>query len=426
MTPLDGFPCMAYVRQQLTACGLGDLNGIVAAAINRAGDFRPLNPGETVAVAVGSRRIDRIDEIVRQCLRGLEERGFSPFIVPAMGSHGGATPAGQMEILSRLNITESGMKVPIVADMTTHCIATMAQGVDIRFSSAALAADHLVVINRVKPHTKFKADIESGLCKMLTIGLGNAHGAGIFHRAAVGRSFGIIETAAALVLKKVNVLFGIALVEDGRGHLAHVDVLRPDDLIDCEKKLLRQSANMMARLPFDDIDILIVDVIGKDISGIGMDSNVTGRHRDLAGSVFTRPRVSRIFVRDLSSGSGGNANGIGLADFTSTRLVKQIDMEKTFVNAVTAISPEKGAIPIHFDTDRRCLDACLKTCGVMWPDMARVVRIRDTAHLEYIQISKALESEMEKNPDLERMTPWLPFALDASDNLVNFDPHQQR
>lgn len=259
---------------------------------------------------------------------------------------------------------------------------------------------------------------------MLTIGLGNAEGAAAFHRAAVGRSFGIIETAAALVLQKVNVLFGIALVEDGCGRLAHVDVLKPDDLIDREKKLLRQSAGMMARLPFDDIDILIVDVIGKDISGIGMDSNVTGRHRDLAGSVFTRPRVSRIFVRDLSSGSGGNANGIGLADFTSTRLVKQIDMEKTFVNAVTAISPEKGAIPVHFDTDRRCLDACLKTCGVMSPDMARVVRIRDTAHLEYIQISKTFEAEIEQNPDLERVTPWRPFALDASDNLENFDPYE--
>jgi len=424
MTPLDGFPCMAYVRQQLIARGLGDLNGVVEASIHCAGDFRPLNPGETVAVAVGSRRIDRIDEIVHQCLRSLEERGFSPFIVPAMGSHGGATPAGQMEILSRLNITESGMKVPVAADMSTRCIAVMSGGVNIHFSSAALAADHLVVINRVKPHTKFKADIESGLCKMLTIGLGNAEGAAAFHRAAVGRSFGIIETAAALVLQKVNVLFGIALVEDGCGRLAHVDVLKPDDLIDREKKLLRQSAGMMARLPFDDIDILIVDVIGKDISGIGMDSNVTGRHRDIAGSVFTRPRVSRIFVRDLSSGSGGNANGIGLADFTSTRLVKQIDREKTFVNAVTAISPEKGAIPVHFDTDRRCLDACLKTCGVMSPDMARVVRIRDTAHLEYIQISKTFEAEIEQNPDLERVTPWRPFALDASDNLENFDPYE--
>lgn len=425
MTTLSGFPHMAYVRQRLIRAGMDDINGAVSAAIGRTGAFRPSKHGETVAVAVGSRRIDGIDKIVDQCLRSLEAWGFTPFIIPAMGSHGGATPDGQKEILSRLNITAAGMKVPVKADMTTQRIAALPEGVDIHFSSAVLAADHLVVINRIKPHTKFKADIESGLCKMLTIGLGNADGAAVFHRAAIGRSFGIIETAASLVLQKVNLLFGIALVEDGCGRLSHVEVLKPDGLIHREKQLLKQSASMMARLPFDDIDILVVDVIGKDISGIGMDSNVTGRHRDLAGNVFTNPRVSRIFVRELSPGSAGNANGIGLADFTTTRLVKQIDINKTFVNAVTAVSPEKGAIPVYFDTDRQCLDACLKTCGVMVPSSARVVRIQDTAHLEYLQVSRSYETDIEADPDLERETPWRSLELDESDNLMKFDPHEK-
>lgn len=424
MTTFSGFPHMAYVRQRLIRDDMGDIEGAVSSAMARAGDFRPLKQGETVAVAVGSRRIDRIDAIVDQCLRSLEARGFAPFIIPAMGSHGGATPDGQKEVLARLGITEDGMKVPITADMTTRRIAVLKENIDIHFSSAAMAADHLVVINRIKPHTKFKADIESGLCKMLTIGLGKADGAASFHRAAVRCSFGIIETAAAILLQKANLLFGIALVEDGYGCLSHVEVVKPDGLIDREKQLLKQSASMVARLPFDDIDILIVDVIGKDISGIGMDSNVTGRHRDLAGNVFTNPRVSRIFARELSPGSAGNANGIGLADFTTTRLVKQIDTKKTFVNAVTAVSPEKGAIPIHFDTDRQCLEGCLNTCGVMVPVTARVVRIRDTAHLEYLQVSMPYETDIDVDPDIERVTPWRALELDESDNLMKFEPHE--
>jgi hypothetical protein len=426
MTAASVFPHMAFVRQRLIRSGLGDIDNIVFEAIRRQAIQTPSKQGETVAVAVGSRRIDRIAEIVEQCLRDLEKKGFAPFILAAMGSHGGATSDGQKEILARLGITASRMGVPVVADMDTRAIAGLPGGGDIHFSATALAADHLVVINRVKPHTKFKADIESGLCKMLTIGLGNARGAAAFHRAAVNRSFGIIETAAARVLKQVNLLFGIALIEDGFGRLAHVEAVGPESLIGEEKQLLKQSARMMARLPFGDIDVLIVDVIGKDISGIGMDSNVTGRHRDLSGDIFKTPRVARIFIRDLSPGSAGNANGIGLADFTTTRLVKQIDLHKTFVNAVTAISPEKGAIPVHFDTDRQCLDACIKTCGVMVPGSARVVRIRDTAHLEYIQVSRSYETDIDADPDLERVTPWRSLEFDASGNLTDFNPHENR
>jgi hypothetical protein len=424
MTAFSGFPHMAYVRQQLVRSGLADIEGVVATAIRRENIPSPSNLGETVAVAVGSRRIDGLAEIVGQCLRELERMGYAPFVLSAMGSHGGATADGQKEILAKLGITASRMGTRVVADMQTRAIAELEGGERIYFSSAALAADHLVVINRIKPHTKFKADIESGLCKMLTIGLGNARGAAAFHRLAVRNSFTVIETAAARVLKQVRLLFGIALMEDGYGRLAHAQVLRPETLIFREKQLLKEAYRMMARLPFDDIDVLIVDVIGKDISGIGMDSNVTGRHRDLSGDFFSTPRVARIFVRDLSPGSAGNANGIGLADFTTTRLVSRIDLSKTFVNAVTAISPEKGAIPIHFETDRQCLEACINTCGVSAPDKVKIVRIRDTAHLDYIQVSRAYASEADALPILERMGDWRDFKFDPSGNLADFDPHE--
>ncbi len=424
MTVFPGFPHMAYVRQQLVRSGLSERDGVVAPAIRRETIPPPSKIGETVAVAVGSRGIDGLADIVRQCLRVLERMGYAPFVLSAMGSHGGATVDGQKEILAKLGITASRVGAPVVADMEAIAIDELPGGETIYFSSAALAADHLVVINRIKPHTKFKADIESGLCKMLTIGLGNARGAATFHNMAVRRSFTVIETAAAQVLKKIRLLFGIALMEDGYGHLAQVEVLRPETLIFREKQLLKEAMGMMARLPFTDIDVLIVDVIGKDISGIGMDSNVTGRHRDLSGDFFSTPRVARIFVRELSPGSAGNANGIGLADFTTTRLVNQMDLTKTFVNAVTAVSPEKGAIPIHFETDRQCLKACIKTCGAPVPDEVKIVRIRNTAYLEYIQVSQAYESETEASPILERMEPWRPFKFDPSGNLMDFDPHE--
>lgn len=176
----------------------------------------------------------------------------------------------------------------------------------------------------------------------------------------------------------------------------------------------------MGKIPFDHLDILIVDYIGKDISGIGMDSNVTGRQRDLVGNMFLSPYVKRIFVRDLSPASEGNANGIGLADFTTTRLVKKIDVQKTFINAITAISPEKAAIPIHFENDRKSLDSCMKTTGVDSPDDLRMVRIKNTAKLQYLQVSRAFEPEIHKNSDLTICSAWQPFNFDQSDNLTEF------
>ncbi len=375
---------------------------------------------KSVAVAVGSRNIDNLHVVVDQCLRFLEQNGFKPFIVPAMGSHGGATAAGQKGVLAKYGITQDRMKVPIVADMETQCVATHPSGLNLFISKAALAADHLIIINRIKPHTKFKADIESGLCKMMTIGLGKDRGASEFHRYAVDHTFGIIEDAAAILLKKLNVLFGVALLEDGYGNLAHIEAISPDQLIDREKNLLKKAFKMMGTIPFDSLDILIVDQFGKDISGIGMDSNITGRHRDIVGDIKIAPNVKRIFVRDLSPGSDGNANGIGLADFATSRLVDRIDMEKTYVNAITAISPEKAATPLHFANDKMCIDACARTTGVANFNDLRVVRIKNTASLKYLQVSRSLENEVFENPNMSFVAPWQKVTFNKSGNLPEF------
>ena len=413
------YPSSAYVRQTLTFSPLNDIPSSVASKLSSLspGDFKQ---GETVAVAVGSRGIDKINSIVSQCVRSLEKMGLKPFIIPAMGSHGGATAEGQRKVLEKLGISEAETGVPVIPDMETEIIGKLPCGMDVHISKRALRADHVVVINRIKPHTKFRAEIESGLSKMLTIGLGKAEGAAAFHTSAVSHGFGIIEEAAAIVLKNIRLLSGLALLEDGYGNLSKIEAVSPSALVAREKELLIDARRMMGSIPFDYLDLLIVDLFGKDISGIGMDSNITGRHRDIVGDFYQSPHAKRIFVRDLSPGSDGNGNGIGLADITTTRLVNGLDMEKTYANAIAAISPEKAAVPVHFDTDRKCLDACARTLGLGSMENARIVRIKSTKSLEYIQVSKALEAGIESNPDIKRVSQWEPFRFDENDNLLPF------
>lgn len=412
------YPDMAVVKQKLYSSGINDIPAAVLSALSAFTISDMVKPGETVAVSVGSRGINRIDSVVYHCLKFFKNKGLKPFIVPAMGSHGGATAKGQRDVLAKLGITESTMGTPICSEMDVVQVGKLSNGLKIFFSKKALEADYIVVINRIKPHTKFRAEIESGLCKMLTIGLGKAQGATEFHRRAVQHTFKVIEDAATFIINQGRILFGLALLEDGRGDLMYVEAILPSSIVERDKILLKEARAAMGRIPFDYLDILIVDFIGKDISGIGMDSNITGRHRDIVGDFSISPHVKRIFVRDLSPASNGNGNGIGLADITTKRLVDSLDIQKTNINALTAISPEKAAIPIYFDTDRKSLDVCARTIGLDSIAKARIVRIKDTASLELLQVSKALELEVLSNPNLELITPWQPFEFDEDDNLI--------
>jgi hypothetical protein len=411
------FPEMALVAQKLHAQKSEDISAAVETALQGLQLEMSAKAGESVAVGVGSRGISQIPLIVHQCVTFLKKRGLKPFIVPAMGSHGGNTTDGEISLLAGLGITESSMGVPIdTADEVVE-IGRLNIGVPILMNRCAAAADHIVVINRVKPHTKFHGPIESGLTKMLTIGLGKGHGAAVYHRAAVQHTFAILEDAADHILKSRSVLFGLAILEDGYQDVARICAAGPKDWFEAERTLLKDARFMMPRLPFDLIDILIIDEIGKDISGIGMDSNVTGRHRDIVGNSFAAPHVKRIFVRDLSPGSNGNGIGIGLADVTTQRLVDALDLEKTYTNALTAISPEKAAIPMHFQTDRECLKACFNTIGMVKPDAARIIRIKNTLTLDNLMVSRALEREIISNPDLQILGPWEPMRFNDRGDL---------
>jgi len=411
------FPDMALVRQKLHAEKLEDIPAAAGKALHGPHLALVAKPGKSVAVAVGSRGISHIPIIVSECVKFLKVRGLKPFIVPAMGSHGGNTPEGELSVLAMLGINESSVGVPILAAEDVVKIGTLDIGIPILMDRHAAEADHIVVINRVKPHTKFHGPIESGPTKMLTVGLGKGQGAALYHRAAVQHTFGILQDIARHIMESRSVLFGLAILEDGHKDVSRISAVRPENWFEAERTLLEEARFMMPRIPFDPIDILIVDEIGKEISGIGMDSNVTGRHRDIVGDSYMAPHVKRIFVRDLSPESDGNGNGIGLADVTTRRLVDALDLEKTYANALTAISPEKAAIPMYFETDRDCIEACLNTIGMVNPETARIIRIKNTATLETLSVSRALEGDVISNPDLHILRPWEPIAFDEKGNL---------
>jgi len=414
------FPEMATVHQRLYSAPTIDIPDAVTRALSTVSLAERTRPGGTVAVAVGSRGIDRLEEVVGRCIQGLRDHGLRPFLVPAMGSHGGGTSEGQKAILSHLGITEDRVGAPVHTNMETLSVGRVKDDVTLFCAKDAVEADHLVVINRVKPHTKFSAPIESGICKMLTIGLGKVDGATEFHRCAIRHGFGTIQEGAVAVVENGNFLLGLALIEDGHGQLAEVSAMSPEGLIAEESRLLQKASRWMGRIPVEPLDVLVVDMIGKNISGIGMDSNVTGRHRDVTGDFFTSPHVKRIFVRDLSPESDGNANGIGLADVTTRRLVNAMDVEKTYVNSIAAISPEKAAIPMHFDSDRQALEVCIRTAGLKDGRQARIVRIRDTKSLEHLIVSRALASDIENHPNLDVIGPWKTPGFDRKGNLPRF------
>ncbi len=411
---------MALVEQKLDPQYIEDIRATVAQEIAGLNLGSRVKAGDSVAITGGSRGITQIDTITGVIVEELKKLGAVPFIFPAMGSHGGATADGQLKVLANLGITEESMGCPVRSDMEPAYLGKAALDYPIYIDKNAMTADHIVVVNRIKAHTKFEGPVESGMMKMMAIGMGKQKGASYYHRAAVRLSFQkIVENVGLEVMKQCPILFGLAIVENAFHKTCIIQASQPQDILEDEKKLLKIAKQRMARLPFEEIDILIVDQIGKDISGTGMDTNVTGRNYDLLGDFTSSPRVKRVFVRDLTEKTEGNANGIGLADFTTTRLVTKMDKQKTWTNAITGISPEKGAIPIHFDTDREVLEACFQTIGDTPPANVRIIHIHNTQDVHRISVSLAYAAEIKKNTTLKRVNNWKKLELDSSENIRN-------
>jgi hypothetical protein len=412
-------PKMYRIRQRFDKTSVENIAEAVTAELRRF-SLAAVKPGQRVAITAGSRGIADIADILKAVVGFFKSLEAHPFIFPAMGSHGGATAEGQVAVLAQLGVTESYLNAPILSSMEAAEIARTRDGVPVFVDKNALGADHIVVVNRIKSHTKFKAPIESGLMKMMAIGMGKLKGADFYHKAAVQYTFPkIIGDAARLVIQKTPIICGLGIVENAYGKTARVAAMEPAAIERQEKELLLLSKKMTAKLPFNDIDLLIVDEMGKDISGVGIDPNVTGRNRDLLG-VFDHPvQVKRVFVRDLTAKSKGNAIGIGLTDLTTSRLVRKIDYAVTYKNCITGISLEKAAVPMHFDTDREAVEVGLGSIGLTPPEQSKIVRIKNTNRLEVVEASEAFGAELEQRSDLEILAEPQPMAFDAENNLVD-------
>jgi hypothetical protein len=418
MMKLMDFPLMLRVRQELAGPTLADPLGEVRNQIRALGLSTKVKRGETIAIPAGSRGITNIAGIIRTVVEECRALGLQPFIVPAMGSHGGATAEGQAHVLEEYGITEAAMGCPIKSSMDVVKIGSV-KGTDVFCDRNAWEADHIAVVNRVKAHTDFDGEIESGLFKMMAIGLGKRQGAESYHRASHEYSYAeVIPTVGRKVLETARILFGLAIVENGAGDTALVKAFLPPDFHETEKALLVQAKLWMGRLPFQKLDLLIVDEIGKNVSGTGMDPNIIGR--DYIQKHPTTPKIRQIFVRDITPESEGNALGIGMADMTTQRLIDKINHVTTNINTIAAGHLSGARVPMAFANDREAIDVALGLIGLTPRAEARVVRVRNTLHLTEMFVSKSLLAEVSANPRLHFLAAEAPFAFDGKGNLRPF------
>lgn len=412
-------PKMYRIRQKLDPPVVPDVAAAVRAEIGKL-DLRPrLKRGGRVAVTGGSRGVANIAAILRATCDSLKELGAKPFIVPAMGSHGGATAEGQLAVLARYGVTPESMGVPILSSMETVEIGRMGWGLPVLLDRHASEADHIVLVNRVKPHTNFRCHVESGLLKMLVIGLGKHQGALLAHRAAVDVGLDrMVPEVGRFSLGRLPILFGIGSVENARHQTALVRAVLPEELEQGEAQMLQEAWRLLGRIPFDFLHLLIVDEIGKEISGTGMDPNVIGRMYFYPNEEPKSPRYVRILVRDLTKKTAGNAVGMGLADFSTRRLANKVNFHYTYTNSLTGLAPMRSKMPIIFETDRDAIQGALKTIGLTEPPDAKVARIRNTLAVEYLEASEALLPEIGGRADLEIVDgPWEFRFSDAGDLL---------
>ena len=414
------YPRLMRVRQHFDAPTLEDVAGAVRAEVASLPLSSRVRPGQSVAISVGSRGIANIALIIKTLVEELKALGLEPFLVPAMGSHGGGVAEAQRAIIEAYGVTEEYTGAPIKASMETVQVGATEDGVPVYFDKFAHEADHVAVVGRIKPHTGFVGEIESGLHKMMLIGLGKHRGAALYHQAIVNYSFDrIIRSVGQTVIEKCGVLLGLGIVENPYDKTALIKAVAPEEFVEREKELLVLARKWMPRLPSDQVDLLIVDEIGKEISGAGMDSNVIGRKfHDHHAAEKEFPKITRIYVRDLTEATHGNASGIGVAEYTHQRVVDKMDRSKTYINCMTGNAPAGATIPLYYDTDRQVLDAALQTVGLVEPENARVLRIRNTLDLAELLVSEAYLPQVEKQDDLSIVEPLKDMKFDDQGDLL--------
>jgi hypothetical protein len=414
------YPKIVRIRQKFERPKVADIPAAVTSALEKLDLRRRIKPGQSVALTAGSRGIANIPLVLRSAAAFLKKLGAKPFLIPAMGSHGGGTAEGQRQILESYGITEEFVGVPLRASMDTVQVGVTSEGFPVLLDRIASEADHIGVVARVKPHTGYHGPIESGLMKMMMIGLGKHAGALAYHRILLDYPYDqVVRSVGRTLMAAAPIAFGLALVENGYDETAIVEGVAPEMFEAREEKLLAEARRLLARLPLNTADLLIVDEIGKNISGSGMDTNVVGRKRAFRGQATPEgiANMRLIYVRGLTEKTHGNATGIGLADFISTRLVKQMNYRATVINCLTAGYPDGAFVPVHFETDREVIGAALAIIGTRTPEQARLLRIHNTMHLDELDVSEACLEEADRQTDFAPIGSSRPLAFDAAGNL---------
>ena len=421
MSYSEEFPKIFRLRQRFDDACIKDVPSEVHRQLAGLKLEEKVRQGQSVAITAGSRGIANIAKIIRAIVEHFKEIDAKPFIVPAMGSHGGGTAEGQRKVIESYGITESLVGCPIRSGMETVVICQSDDGFPVHFDRLAYQADHVVVCNRVKPHTGFNGEIESGLMKMLLIGLGNYEGAKIYHRAILEYSFQrIIRGVAEKVINACPILAGVAIVENAYDQTALIEAVRPPDFETREKELLVLAKKLLPRLPFNFVDVLVIDRMGKDISGVGFDPNVVGRkyddHKAVEGEF---PKVRRIALRGLTPASCGNATGMGMAEFCKSQLLRDADPAATRLNCLVSGHVSAAMPPLDYETDREILAAALGNIGMTEPSNAKLIWIADTLHLDEVECSATYLDEARRRDDLEILTTPHELPFDAAGNLPN-------
>jgi hypothetical protein len=420
-----GFPKMIKIRQQFQGPTVENIDAAVTAQFSKV--EIDIKPGARIAITAGSRGIANIAVIIRAVVSELKKRGAVPFIIPTMGSHGGATAEGQIEVLESLGITEAFCSAPIHSSMEVVHIGETPDGMPVYIDKNAWQADGILLMGRVKVHTDFKSsiDIESGLMKMAAIGLGKHKQALLLHNHGVHGIRDIMPEVARVTLSKANILFGLAIVENAFDQTAIIEAIPTQEIPIREAALLRLARTYMPKLPVEDIDILVVDEIGKNYSGTGMDTNIIGRMRITGVEEPKSPQIKYIIASALSEESHGNALGIGLADLTTKRFFEAIDFQKMNENVVTSSFLHRAMIPIVLENDQEALSVSLRSNWGVDPEKARIIRIPNTLHLEYLYVSESLLPEVLQLAHVEQVGEWEEMKFDANGYFFkgDFDPN---
>jgi len=409
-------PQMAKVKVNFDRSHIDDLGAELRRKLDRDSIRQTIKPGMEIAIAVGSRGLDRLVEITAVTVQFLKDAGAKPFIVPSMGSHGGATAEGQREVLAHLGVTEDSVKCEIRSSMEVVKLGELPNGLPVYVDKFASEADGIVVINRVKPHTAFRGQVESGIMKMISIGLGKQKGAEACHQLGFKYMAENVPAMAKIIMEQKPVLFGVATVENAFDKVAIVETLTPGEIVDKEPALQVQAKELLPKLFFEQLDVLVIDQIGKNISGDGMDPNITGRYP--TPYAHGGPDVNKMVVLDLTPQTEGNANGVGTADFTTQRLVDKMDLEVTYANGLTSTVVAPTKIATTLPNDLQTIQAAIKTCNILDFTKVKLVRIHNTLELSEIEVSAALVDYIKQHPQMELISELYDWSFNEDGNLL--------